>query len=67
MGNLYAESALKAGNPQNTGTKALGLTDEKYKLLICILLTAKAVGGYDAEANDISSFSYGQKRSLVVK
>lgn len=30
MGNLYAESALKPGNLQNTGNKALGLTDEQF-------------------------------------
>ena len=30
MGSLYAESALKASNLQNTGNKALGLTDEEY-------------------------------------
>ena len=30
MGNLYAESALKPGNLQNTGNKALGMTDEQF-------------------------------------
>lgn len=30
MGNLYAESALKPENLQNTGNKALGMTDEQF-------------------------------------
>ena len=30
MGNLFAESALKANNLQSSGNKALGLTDEEY-------------------------------------
>lgn len=30
MGNLFAESALKPGNLQNTGNKALGMTDEQF-------------------------------------
>ena len=30
VGNLYAESALKPGNLQNTGNKALGMTDEQF-------------------------------------
>ena len=30
MGNLYAESALKPGNLQNTGNNALGMTDEQF-------------------------------------
>lgn len=30
MGNLYAESALKPGNLQNAGNKALGMTDEQF-------------------------------------
>ena len=30
MGNLYAESALKPGNLQNTYEKSLGLTDAQY-------------------------------------
>lgn len=30
MGNLYAESALKPENLQNTGNKALGMTDAEY-------------------------------------
>ena len=30
MGNLYAESALKPNNLQNSGNKALGMTDEEY-------------------------------------
>ena len=30
MGNLYAESSLKPNNLQNTGNKALGLTDAQY-------------------------------------
>lgn len=30
MGNLFAESALKPDNLQNTGNKALGMTDEQF-------------------------------------
>lgn len=30
MGNLYAESALKPNNLQNTGNNALGMTDEQF-------------------------------------
>lgn len=30
MGNLYAESALKPDNLQNTGNKVLGMTDEQF-------------------------------------
>lgn len=30
MGNLYAESGLSSNNLQNTGNKALNLTDEEY-------------------------------------
>ena len=30
MGNLYAESGLRADNLQNTGNKRLGVTDEEY-------------------------------------
>lgn len=30
MGNLYAESALKPENLQNTGNKVLGMTDEQF-------------------------------------
>lgn len=30
MANMYAESALKANNLQNSGNRALGITDEQY-------------------------------------
>ena len=50
MGNLYAESSLKAANLQNTGNTALGMTDEEYT-------TAVDQGRYTGFAND--GYGYG--------
>ena len=50
MGNLYAESSLKAANLQNTGNNTLGMTDEEYT-------AAVDQGRYTGFAND--GFGYG--------
>lgn len=42
MGNLYAESALKPNNLQNTGNNALGMTDDQF-------VAAVDSGAYSAE------------------
>lgn len=50
MGNLYAESALKASNLQNTGNNALGMTDEQFT-------AAMDSGSYDNFVRD--GYGYG--------
>lgn len=50
MGNLYAESALKASNLQNTGNNALGMTDEQFA-------AAMDSGSYDNFVRD--GYGYG--------
>ena len=52
MGNLYAESALKATNLQNTGNKKLGMTDEQYT-------EAVDNGFYDADSFIHDGYGYG--------
>ena len=52
MGNLYAESALKATNLQNTGNKKLGMTDEQYT-------EAVDNGSYDADSFIHDGYGYG--------
>ncbi len=50
MGNLYAESGLKASNLQNTGNTNLGFTDEEY--------TAAVDNGYYDDF-DTDRYGYG--------
>ena len=52
MGNLYAESALKPGNLQNTGNKALGMTDEQF-------VVAVDSGEYSAEKFSHDGYGMG--------
>ena len=52
MGNLYAESALKANNLQNTGNKKLGMTDEEYT-------AAVDSGSYAADTFIHDGYGYG--------
>ena len=52
MGNLYAESALKASNLQNTGNRKLDMTDEQYT-------EAVDNGSYDADAFIHDGYGYG--------
>ncbi len=50
MGNLYAESALNPKNLQNTGNKALGMTDDEFT-------AAMDAGAYGNFVND--GYGYG--------
>ena len=50
MGNLYAESALNPKNLQNTGNKALGMTDDEFTV-------AMDDGAYSNFVND--GYGYG--------
>ncbi len=50
MGNLYAESALNPKNLQNTGNKALGMTDDEFT-------AAMDAGTYSNFVND--GYGYG--------
>ena len=50
MGNLYAESALKASNLQNTRNNAVGMTDEQFT-------AAMDAGSYDNFVRD--GYGYG--------
>ena len=52
MGNLYAESGLRANNLQNTGEKKLGMTDAEYT-------EAVDNGSYPLEKFEKDGFGYG--------
>ena len=52
MGNMFAESSLIANNLQNTGNKALSMTDEEYT-------AAVDSGAYTAEQFASDGFGYG--------
>ena len=52
MGNLYAESGLVSSNLQNSGNKALGMTDEKYT-------EAVDNGSYPPDAFIHDGYGYG--------
>ena len=52
MGNMFAESSLIANNLQNTGNKALSMTDEEYT-------AAVDSGAYTAEQFASDGYGYG--------
>ena len=52
MGNLYAESSLNPKNLQNTGNKALGMTDQEYT-------DAVDNGNYTQEQFENDQYGYG--------
>ena len=52
MGNMYAESSLIPNNLQNTGNKALSMTDEEYT-------AAVDSGAYTAEQFASDGYGYG--------